>query len=218
MNWLSDLERKYGRFCIPNLTTILVAGQILVYAIELFVNQFITVYLGLNRFLLFSGEIWRLITFVFIPFSGGGPLSVILGIYFTWFIGTALEREWGDFKFNVYFLLGMVGTILACLVTGITADTYCLSLSLLLAFAMLYPEVQVLLFSHPGAGQIFWSVCRGALGLQLPDHQPDGKGLLPALYAQLPCVLWPAGRPERPRLGAPGAVEAQKPEIRGNFL
>ena len=146
MNWLSDLERKYGRFCIPNLTTILVAGQILVYAIELFVNQFITVYLGLNRFLLFSGEIWRLITFVFIPFSGGGPLSVILGIYFTWFIGTALEREWGDFKFNVYFLLGMVGTILACLVTGITADTYCLSLSLLLAFAMLYPEVQVLLF------------------------------------------------------------------------
>ena len=33
----------------------------------------------------------------------------------------------------------------ACLLTGY-ADTYCLSLSLLLAFAMLYPEVQVLLF------------------------------------------------------------------------
>ena len=145
MNWLSDLERKYGRFCIPNLTTILVAGQILVYAIELFVNQFITVYLGLNRFLLFSGEIWRLITFIFVP----GNTSIFwfaLSMYFYWFIGSNLEREWGDFKFNVYFLLGMVGTILACLVTGIPADTYCLSLSLLLAFAMLYPEVQVLLF------------------------------------------------------------------------
>ena len=78
--------------------------------------------------------------------SGGGPLSVILGIYFTWFIGTALEKEWGDFRFNLYFLLGMIGTALGCLVTGIPADTYCLSLSLLLAFAMLYPEVQVLLF------------------------------------------------------------------------
>ena len=44
------------------------------------------------------------------------------------------------------FLLGMIGTALGCLVTGIPADTYCLSLSLLLAFAMLYPEVQVLLF------------------------------------------------------------------------
>ena len=42
--------------------------------------------------------------------------------------------------------LGMVGTVLACLLTGVTASTYCLSLSLLLAFAMLYPEVQLLLF------------------------------------------------------------------------
>ena len=47
------------------------------------------------------GQVWRLITFVFIPFSGGGPLSVILGIYFTWFVGTALEREWGDFRYTV---------------------------------------------------------------------------------------------------------------------
>lgn len=146
MNWISRFERKYGRFCIPNLISIIVGGQILVYAIELFVNQFISVYLGLSRSLLLMGQVWRLITFVFIPFSGGGPLSVILGIYFTWFIGTALEKEWGDFRFNLYFLLGMLGTALSCLVTGIPADTYCLSLSLLLAFAMLYPEVQVLLF------------------------------------------------------------------------
>lgn len=146
MNWISRLERKYGRFCIPNLISIIVGGQILVYAIELFVNQFISVYLGLSQSLLLMGQVWRLITFVFIPFSGGGPLSVILGIYFTWFIGTALEKEWGDFRYTLYFLLGMVGTVLACLLTGVTASTYCLSLSLLLAFAMLYPEVQLLLF------------------------------------------------------------------------
>ena len=146
MNWISRLERKYGRFCIPNLISIIVGGQILVYAIELFVNQFISVYLGLSRSLLLMGQVWRLITFVFIPFSGGGPLSVILGIYFTWFIGTALEREWGDFRYTVYLLSGILGTVLACLLTGVTGSTYCLSLSLLLAFAMLYPEVQVLLF------------------------------------------------------------------------
>ena len=33
-NWLNKLERKYGRYGIPNLTNILVAGQILVLAIE----------------------------------------------------------------------------------------------------------------------------------------------------------------------------------------
>ena len=29
-NWLNRLERRYGRFGIPNLTSILVGGQILV--------------------------------------------------------------------------------------------------------------------------------------------------------------------------------------------
>ena len=144
-NWLNKLERKYGRFGIPNLTNILVAGQILVFAIELFIDRTITAWVGLNRFFLLQGQIWRAITFVFIPFSGGSILSVVLGIYFTWFVGSALEREWGDFRFNLYVLLGMAGAWLACLLTG-SADTYCLSLSLLLAFAMLYPELQVLLF------------------------------------------------------------------------
>ena len=87
-----------------------------------------------------------MISFIFIPFSGGSILSVVLGIYFTWFIGTALEREWGDFRYTVYLLSGVLGTVLGCLLTGVTASTYCLSLSLLLAFAMLYPEVQLLLF------------------------------------------------------------------------
>lgn len=145
-NWLNRLECKYGRFGIPNLTNILVAGQVLVFVVELFVNSAITLWLGLSRFLLLQGQVWRVLTFVFIPFSGGSILSVVLGIYFTWFIGTALEREWGDFRYTVYFLLGMAGTVLACLLTGVTASTYCLSLSLLLAFAMLYPEVQILLF------------------------------------------------------------------------
>lgn len=145
MNWIAKLERKYGRFCIPNLISILIGGQILVYAIELFVNQYISFALSLSRDGLLAGQIWRVLTFVFVPFSGGGPLSVVLGIYFTWFIGSALEKEWGDFRFNLYLLLGMLGAVLACLLTGY-ADTYCLSLSLLLAFAMLYPEMQVLLF------------------------------------------------------------------------
>ena len=49
MNWISRFERKYGRFCIPNLISIIVGGQILVYAIELFVNQFISCLLYTSR-------------------------------------------------------------------------------------------------------------------------------------------------------------------------
>ena len=47
-NWLNRLECKYGRFGIPNLTNILVAGQVLVFAVELFVNSAITLWLGLS--------------------------------------------------------------------------------------------------------------------------------------------------------------------------
>ena len=56
MNWITKLERKYGRFCIPNLINILIGGQILVYAVELFVNQYISFYLSLSRSALFAGR------------------------------------------------------------------------------------------------------------------------------------------------------------------
>ena len=143
---LDNFEFEGDLYKVPNLTNILVAGQILVLAIELFVDRTISFWLGLSRSLLLQGQVWRVISFIFIPFSGGSILSVVLGIYFTWFIGTALEREWGDFRYTVYLLSGVLGTVLGCLLTGVTASTYCLSLSLLLAFAMLYPEVQLLLF------------------------------------------------------------------------
>ena len=73
-NWLNRLERKYGRYGIPNLTNILVAGQILVLAIELFVDRTIPYWLGLSRSLLLQGQVWRVISFIFIPFSGGSIL------------------------------------------------------------------------------------------------------------------------------------------------
>ena len=212
-NWLNKLERKYGRYGIPNLTNILVAGQILVLAIELFVDRTITGWLGLNRFLLLQGQVWRVISFIFIPFSGGSILSVVLGIYFTWFVGTALEREWGDFRYTVYLLSGVLGTVLGCLLTGVTASTYCLSLSLLLAFAMLYPEVQLLLFFVIPIRVKYFGVFAAVLwvfsflGASLP-------GKLDYLLSMLNVWLFlPHGLPFLPRMGAPGAVETEEQEI-----
>ncbi len=145
-------------------------------AIELFVDRTISFWLGLSRSLLLQGQIWRVISFIFIPFSGGSILSVVLGIYFTWFIGTALEREWGDFRYTVYLLSGVLGTVLACLLTGVTASTYCLSLSLLLAFAMLYPEVQLLLFFViPIRVKYFGFFAAVPVGVQLSGRTAAGK-------------------------------------------
>ena len=203
-NWLNRLERRYGRFGIPNLTNILVGGQILVLAIELFVNQTISVWLSLSRYLLLSGQIWRIITFVFIPSYGGSILSAVLGIYFTWFIGTALEREWGDFRYTVYLLSGMLGTVLACLLTGVSGSTYCLSLSLLLAFAMLYPEVQVLLFFViPIRVKYFGVFAAITVGAELSGRTAASEAEPAAQHGECLAVLWPDGLPRHPCMGPP---------------
>ena len=67
-------------------------------------------------------------------------------------IGSSLERSWGAFRFNLYFFAGVLFHVLAAIlvyvITGITlpmGTTY-LNLSLYFAFAMVYPNVEFLLF------------------------------------------------------------------------
>lgn len=210
-NWLNRLERKYGRYGIPNLTNILVAGQILVLAIELFVDRTISFWLGLSRSLLLQGQVWRVISFIFIPFSGGSILSVVLGIYFTWFIGTALEREWGDFRYTVYLLSGVLGTVLGCLLTGVTASTY-VPVSLAAAgFCHAVPGgAAAALLRHPHPGEVLRRFRGSAVGVQLSGRIPARQAGLPAVHAQRLALLCPHGLPLPPRMGAPGAVEEKK--------
>ena len=175
-NWLNKLERKYGRFGIPNLTNILVAGQILVFAIELFIDRTITAWVGLNRFFLLQGQIWRAITFVFIPFSGGSILSVVLGIYFTWFVGTALGKGVGRFPLYPLFPAGHGGH--GAGLPAYRRDGQHL-LSVPFAAAGLCHAVPggtaaaVLRDPHPG--EVFRLLCGGPVGVQLLSAPLAGK-------------------------------------------
>ena len=98
------------------------------------------------------GEIWRIITFIFVP-NNFSPFALILSLYFYYFIGNLLEQQWGTPKFNLYYFSGVVLTILtsviATLATGVSQTvmgTYYVNMSMFLAFAALYPDMQVLLF------------------------------------------------------------------------
>lgn len=92
-----------------------------------------------------QGEIWRLVTYIFIPPSFS-PFWIIFVLYFYYLVGTGLEQAWGAFRFNLYYLLGMVGTTVAAFITGAGYTGVYLNLSLFLAFAHLYPDFQLLLF------------------------------------------------------------------------
>ena len=60
-------------------------------------------------------------------------------------MGTAVENYWGKARFNLYYLFGIIGTIIAGLIVGYVDNTY-LNLSIFLAFSAMFPEERVLLF------------------------------------------------------------------------
>lgn len=47
------------------------------------------------------GQIWRIISWVLIPPSGNIFTTVIMMLFY-YSLGTALERTWGAFRYNVY--------------------------------------------------------------------------------------------------------------------
>ena len=146
MNWMDKLERKYGRFYIEGLMLYITATMLCIYIMDNFLPLSITIsdWICLSMPKVLQGQVWRLITFIFLP-PASSPLFVLFVLYFYYFIGTSLEEVWGSFRFNLYYLFGIIGTMIAGVITGYGDNMY-LNLSLFLAFAQLFPEHQVLLF------------------------------------------------------------------------
>ena len=174
--------RKHPRFGIPNLMTIVALGTALVYLLDQFGRGMsLSSILALFPALVLRGEIWRLVTFVFVPMSGG--VFLLLELYFYWFVGSALEREWGTAKFSLFYLSGVVLNILFGFLSLLTGNPAVLvtmryvNLSLFFAFATLYPNLQVLLFfvipikvkwlAWVDAALFAWSVLSSLLALDL---------------------------------------------------
>ena len=156
----------HPRFGIPNLMRVIVIGNVAVYVLMLLTqanNANALSFLTFNLNALLHGEVWRLFTFVFIPQSTS-PLGLVLTLYFYYLIGNTLENTWGDFQFNVYYLCGMLGAILAAALTGY-GTSYYINLSLFFAFAMLYPDFQVLLFFIIPIKMKYMALFSGALCL-----------------------------------------------------
>ena len=137
-----DIERKFRKFSISNLMNYIVAATAVIFVVDYAMPQYnLLGKLSLWRDLVFQGEIWRLITFVFVP-EYGSIISTAIMLYLYWIIGTNLENRWGTVKFNMYYWLGIVGVIVTAMITGYASNRF-LNLSLFLAFAILNPEFQM---------------------------------------------------------------------------
>ena len=155
MNAIDFLERRFGRFAIPGLVRMIVGLNVLVYILGR-LNPLILAWLNLNPDAILQGQIWRLVTYIFIPNYGfifsalfsqpGTAVDTACGLACLWMIGDNLEEVWGAFRLNLFYLIGMVGTTLAAFLFGAQFSNGMLNLSLLFAFAWYFPNVQFYLF------------------------------------------------------------------------
>lgn len=141
----------HPRFGIRRLMLYIVIGNILVYLLSMMdTTGLVYQKLCFSGQAILRGEVWRIVTYVFVP-SGTSLLGVLLELYVAYWVGTALENEWGAGKFTIYYLVGALlqaifGVVLTLIVKeDIPVRTIYLNLSMFFAFATLFPDVQVLL-------------------------------------------------------------------------
>ena len=164
MNWMDKLERKFGRFGIENLTVYVIICYVVGYVL-MYLNPSLLNMMSLDVAKIMQGQVWRLVTWVIYPPSTGNFILFLISIAFFYYpVGTSLERTWGSFRYTLYIFSGLLFVLIAAFITyfvtggyivvdgiayvigGGIFTTYYVSLSVFLAYAASYPDMQILLY------------------------------------------------------------------------
>lgn len=154
MDGYYKFKQKFGRFAVENLslyvTVIFAIGYLLI------VTGFgtnIMQYLAFYPKQVLHGQIWRILTAIFVPPTFTSNLLLgALSIFIYYNFASVVERSMGEFEYNLYFfgsiLIGELGTLIYYLITGENIFFYTTysTFSVFMAFAILYSEARVLLF------------------------------------------------------------------------
>ena len=164
MNWIDKMERKFRGRGIPNLTVYEIICYVVGYLLS-YMNPSMLSMMSLDVSKILQGQIWRLVTWVIYPPSTGNFFLFVISILFFYYpVGTSLERTWGSFRYTLYIFSGLLFVLIAAFITyfitggfvvidgmtyvigGGVFTTYYVSLSVFLAYAMSYPDMQILLW------------------------------------------------------------------------
>jgi hypothetical protein len=161
--FINDLERKFGKYAIPNLTLYIIGLYVIGYFLQLTTQGALTSFLTLNPAFILKWQVWRLFSWLLIP-PDSFSILIIITLVFYYFVGTTMERTMGTFRYNLFIFSGFVLMILASfvayglyVVTGSSDaamymyyyspvfSTFYIQQMIFLAFAIVYPDMQVLL-------------------------------------------------------------------------
>ncbi len=171
---MKNLRQRFERFCfknrdkgIANLMLYLSLGSGLVYLFTMATNNYLLYdWLCFDIDLILKGQVWRLFSYVITTNSSNVLLTLVtLVCYYS--LGRAMENVWGTFRFNLFYLTGVVMMDIFAMAVGLlmpqwrifmssAVSVYYLNLSLFLGYATLYPNAQfLLLFIIPVRAWIF---------------------------------------------------------------
>jgi len=143
IHFLYRLQQKYKG--IPDLMRYIVIGNVIVYLLGYLGVRTVSL-LCLNPEKVFGGQVWRLISFIFL-LPVGNILFAAFVFYFYYIVGRALENQLGSFIFTLYYACNIILTIIISLMSGISVVSAAqIHLSLFLAFGYLFPEYTIFLF------------------------------------------------------------------------
>ncbi|MEP7070849.1 MAG: hypothetical protein ABI839_00545 [Verrucomicrobiota bacterium] len=159
MTWLDKLERRLGFIAIPGLLRYVAAFSALSFLLYKFEPRYLGL-IDLNPEAVRHGQIWRLLTYIFIPQLGGllpAPdwFNAAFYVLFLIWVGDRLEEAWGAFRLTLYFLIGMIGTTIAAFVFGAGFSNGILISSIFFAFARFYPDL-IIYFAYILPVRVKW--------------------------------------------------------------
>ena len=137
----------HPRFAVPGLMRYIVGANLVTYFLGMLSPGGLG-FLAMDPVAVLQGEIWRVVTYVLLPTSGG--IWLLISCLFYYWLGGALEQIWGSAKFTVYYLSGTLLTSLAALLTllidGISlpiSGAVYVNTALFFAYALYNPEAMV---------------------------------------------------------------------------
>lgn len=143
MRLLSRLEHRFGRFAIPHLTLLIMVGQGAAFLLGNVDPEFLERLQLVPNEVINKGDYWRLLTFVFYPFTTS-PLWFFFAMLIFHLMGTALEQTWGAFRYNIFLLIGYLASVGCAFaiseIRGQPVTNGFVYGTVFLAFAWLYPN------------------------------------------------------------------------------
>lgn len=152
MTIFDRLERRFGWLAFPGFLRYYALFHVLVYVLQI-LRPDIGQLLEFDRAKILSGEIWRVATLFFAnsQFGKFSPMSIIFLIFavnIVFMVNDGLEDAWGTFKSTLFYYTGILLILVLNFAYPFTIPSsgFALYGAAFLAFATLFPKVEIRLF------------------------------------------------------------------------